>query len=62
VITGKIVSEAGNFMHLQMSKITTRAKSNKISFNEEKSKIMLISRRKRKELIIFKQQSFRRSN
>jgi len=32
-----------------LSKITAWAKDNKIKFNEEKSKVMLISRRKRKE-------------
>jgi hypothetical protein len=32
-----------------MKKITTWSKNNKISFNEEKSKVMVISRRKRKE-------------
>ena len=33
-----------------MSKITARSKRNKVGFNEEKSKVMLIWRRKRKEL------------
>jgi hypothetical protein len=33
-----------------MSKITAWSKKNKIGFNEEKSKVMLISRRKRKEV------------
>jgi hypothetical protein len=32
-----------------MSKITAWSKSNKVEFNEEKSKVMSISRRKRKE-------------
>jgi DNA-binding Lrp family transcriptional regulator len=45
----KTVSEAENFMNLEMSKITAWAKSNKIDSNEEKSKTMLMFRRKRKE-------------
>jgi hypothetical protein len=48
-IRGETVSEAENVTNLEMSKITTWAKSNKINFNEEKSKAMLISKRKQKE-------------
>jgi hypothetical protein len=33
-----------------MNKITTWAKNNKINFKEEKSKFMLVSRRKMKEI------------
>jgi hypothetical protein len=33
-----------------MSKLTAWSKRNKFGFNEEKSKVMLISRRKRKEI------------
>jgi len=33
-----------------MSKITARSKRNKVGFNEEKYKVMLISRRKQKEV------------
>ena len=46
---GETVSEAENFSNLELSKITAWSKSNKIRFNEERSKVMLISRRKRKE-------------
>jgi hypothetical protein len=49
VLRGKTVSEAKNLTNLEVSKITAWAKSNKINFNEEKSKTMLISSRKRKE-------------
>jgi len=49
VIRCKRVSEAENVTHLKMSKITACAKSNKIDFNEEKSKTIFIPRRKRKE-------------
>ena len=44
------VSEVENFSNLELSKITAWSKSNKISCKEEKSKVMLISRRKRKEV------------
>jgi hypothetical protein len=36
-------------MNLEMSKITAWLKNNKINFNEEKSKTVLISRRKQKK-------------
>jgi len=36
-------------MNLEMRKIQDWAKNNKLKFNEDKSKVMLISRRKRKE-------------
>jgi hypothetical protein len=49
-ISGETVSEVENFSNLELSKITAWSKSNKIRFNEEKSKVMLISRRKRKEV------------
>ena len=38
-----------NYLNGELSKITTWSKTNKTKFNEEKSKVMLISRRKRKE-------------
>jgi hypothetical protein len=50
VISGETVSEAENVSNLEMSKITAWSKRNKVGFNEEKSKVMLISRRKRKEV------------
>jgi len=49
-IRGETVSEVENISNLELSKITGRSKSNKISFDEEKSKVMLMSRRKRKEV------------
>jgi hypothetical protein len=48
-VRGKTACKAGNFSNCELSKITAWSKSNKITFNEEKSKVMLISRRKRKE-------------
>jgi hypothetical protein len=48
-IRGETISEAENFSNLEMSKITAWSKSNKVGFNEEKSKVMLLSRRKLKE-------------
>jgi hypothetical protein len=41
---------AGNISNIEMSKITAWAKNNKIKFNEAKSKFMIVSRRKRKEV------------
>jgi len=38
-----------NYSNGELSKITAWSKSNKTKFNDEKSKVMLISRRKRKE-------------
>ena len=43
------MSEAENIANVEMSKISTWAKANKIQFNERKSKVLLLSRRKRKE-------------
>jgi hypothetical protein len=48
-IRGERVSEAENISNLETTKITAWSRSNKIAFNEEKSKVMLISWRKRKE-------------
>jgi hypothetical protein len=39
-----------NVSNLEISKITTWSKSNKVGFNEEKSKVILISSRKWKEV------------
>jgi ATP-dependent Clp protease adapter protein ClpS len=47
---GETVSEVENFSNLEMSKITACSKTNTTSFNKEISKVMLISRRKRKEV------------
>jgi len=49
-IRGETVSEAENFWNFELSKITAWSTSNKIRFNVEKSKVMLISSRKRKEV------------
>ena len=46
---GNTVTEAENIANVEMSKISTWAKANKIQFNERKSKVLLLSRRKRKE-------------
>ena len=48
-VKGETRSEAENFTNLEMSKVATWAKEHKILFNEEKSKVMVISRRKRRE-------------
>jgi hypothetical protein len=43
------ISEAENITNIEMNKVLTWAKNNKLNFNEQKSKVMVISRRKRKE-------------
>ena len=43
------IREAVNITNIEMSKISNWAHNNKINFNEQKSKVMVISRRKRKE-------------
>ena len=40
---------AENIANVEMTKISAWAKNNKIKFNEEKSTVMIVSRRKRKE-------------
>jgi len=42
------VQEAENFANIEINKITNWEKQNKITFNEQKSKVMLATRRKRK--------------
>jgi hypothetical protein len=46
---GKSVSEVENTVNRELTKISRWAKENKVRFNDKKSKIMLMSRRKRKE-------------
>jgi hypothetical protein len=43
------VTEAENIANVEMTKITTWAKTNKIQFNERKLKVLLLTRKKRKE-------------
>ena len=43
------VQEAENFANTEISKITNLAKDNKIMFNDQKSKVMVVTRRKRRE-------------
>ena len=46
---GKSVREVENFANLELSKIETWSRRNKVRFNEKKSKVMLVTRRKRRE-------------
>jgi hypothetical protein len=46
---GESIAEAENYMNLELNKISDWARSNKIRFNEDKSKAMRMTRRKRKE-------------
>jgi hypothetical protein len=50
MIKADFIREANNFVNVELSKISAWAKCNKIGFNEQKSKVMLMTRRKRKEL------------
>jgi hypothetical protein len=43
------VREAENIANIELSKISSWVKDNKIRFNEQKSKSMLLTRRKRRE-------------
>ena len=45
-IRGKTVSEAENIANIELTKIAAWARDNKVRFNEQKSKTMIISRRK----------------
>jgi hypothetical protein len=53
-IRGDSVSAVENYSNGEFSKITAWPKSNKIRFNDEKSKVMLVSRRKRREPKVIK--------
>jgi len=46
---GESIIGAENYMNLELRKISDWARNNKLNFNENKSKVMLMSRRKRKE-------------
>jgi len=46
---GKSVSEVENTANIELTKISKLAKDNKVRFNDQKSKVMLMTRRKRKE-------------
>jgi len=46
---GETVTEAENYTNLDLRKIEEWAQNNKMKFNENKSKVMLMSRRKRRE-------------
>jgi hypothetical protein len=49
VAKGKTVREVENIATVELSKVSAWAKQNKIRFNKQKSKVMLMTRRKRKE-------------
>lgn len=49
ITRGKNTREIENTTNIELSKIASWAKDNKIRFNEQKSKVMLLSRRKRRE-------------
>jgi hypothetical protein len=45
---GELVVEDENYMNLEMRKILEWTQNNKLNFNENKSKFMFISRRRRR--------------
>jgi len=49
MIKAETVGEAENVANVEIEKILNWAKDNKIRFTEEKSKVMVMTRRKRKE-------------
>jgi hypothetical protein len=49
MIRAELIGETENNANIEMDKIAKWARDNKINFNEEKSKVMLLMRRKRKE-------------
>jgi len=48
-VKAESISEAENITNIEMHKVLTWAKNNKLKFNEQKSKVMVIPRRKGKE-------------
>ena len=46
---GESIIEAENCMNLELRKISDWARNNKLNFNENKSKVMLMSRRKERK-------------
>ena len=51
---GELIVEAENYMNLEMRKISDWNKKSKLKCNENKSKVMLMSRRKEKKKRIWK--------
>jgi len=49
MIKAESIREAENIANVELSKIAAWAKENKIRFNEQKEKTMIMTRRKRKE-------------
>jgi hypothetical protein len=46
---GESIVEGANYMNMELGKISVWAQNNKLNFNEHKSKVMIMSRRKREE-------------
>jgi hypothetical protein len=49
IIRGKSVSEVKNIANTELKNVSTWEKGNKVCFNDQKSKVMLMMRRKRKD-------------
>ena len=48
-VKAETVREAKNYVNIEISKITKCAKDNKITYNEQKSRAMVVTRKKRRE-------------
>jgi hypothetical protein len=48
-VKAESIREAENITDIEMNKILTWVKNNKLNFNEEKTKVMVISRREKKK-------------
>jgi hypothetical protein len=46
---GELIIEAEYYMNVELRKISDWTQNNELKFNEHKSEVMLMSRRKRKE-------------
>ena len=53
MVEAESIGEAENFANVELNKTAEWATDNKIKLNEEKSKVMLLTRRKRKEQKVF---------
>ena len=53
MIEGKSIKETENHANMEINKITAWTKNNKSQFNKQKFKVMVLSRRKRKEINIY---------
>jgi hypothetical protein len=53
MVEAESIGEAENFANIELNKIAEWAADNKIKFNERKSKVILMTRRKWKEITVY---------